>query len=286
MQPVEPHREKSLGCTTIASGVLVYVHCNPITSFDPWGLETESESHDAAREAWDNGDIDYDPDLWNDFDDWWSDSDNQGSWYDRRADEGYNIFTDNYADQLRKANKEAQRELFSTSASAAINERLDILANNDVNTPEQTDEWKGKVNDYFTELSQHHTPEQMQAIAFVLEMERQQGTKSTAKYVSNNSLDSSVLQPFNADLGRNSHVNGVDIDWFTELTRVPRGPNLTQIIYPNAKKFWVWDQKRKGRELGNPVPYSDPGETRAVNLVREKAGYGSFLTPQDVPNPK
>ncbi len=124
--------------------VYCYVHCNPITSFDPWGLETQSESKDAAQEAFDNGDIDYDPDDYDNFDDWWEDK--EYSWYSDRAEQGYNIFSDNYEKQIRKADSKAQKELFSQSASTAMKEKLEILAHSGVLAPSKTDSLKDFVD--------------------------------------------------------------------------------------------------------------------------------------------
>ena len=117
-----------------------YVHCNPITRFDAFGLETEEESEEAAEEWYED---EYDGDEYDNFDDWWED--NQEKWYDDRAAAGYNIFTDDYSKQLREANEDAQEKLLAQSASTAMKETLDVLAFEKVLEPDKVGGYKERI---------------------------------------------------------------------------------------------------------------------------------------------
>ncbi len=105
--------------------IYCYVHCNPITQFDAWGLETQSESQ-GAGEDWYDDVYGEDNEYYDNFDDWWEES--EQDWYDQRADQGYNIYSDDLHEQIREGNADARENLLSSSQSTARNETLQQLA--------------------------------------------------------------------------------------------------------------------------------------------------------------
>jgi len=119
--------------------VYCYVHCNPISNFDAFGLETEDESEKAARDWYANN-----PDGERSFDDWYSEK--KDWWYDRRAGEGYTIYNNDLDTIIKEGDHEARKDLFSGSAETARKETLQMLCYernwrlNEANG--QTDEWQ------------------------------------------------------------------------------------------------------------------------------------------------
>ena len=124
--------------------------------------------------------------------------------------------------------------------------------------------------------------EQCSALRQILELEERFGTSETSNRISNTWGESNLLQPFNADDGNSSQVNGVDIDWFADLSSfsVARLPFFTTALYTAAKSAWAIWRKTQNDPLGNPIPFTDPGERAAVLKVELWRHFKDIITPE------
>ncbi|MCF7855314.1 MAG: hypothetical protein K9N51_10995 [Candidatus Pacebacteria bacterium] len=127
------------------------------------------------------------------------------------------------------------------------------------------------------------TREQYNDLVQILEMERQLGTHETARRISNSfehQHHRPLLKRFNADEGGNSRINGVDIDWFTDLASRSevRFPGFVTSQYIVAKSFWSIYRRVIGKPNGYPWPFQDPGERVAVRKVELGRRYSDIIT--------
>lgn len=77
-------------------------------------------------------------------------------------------------------------------------------------------------------------------------------------------------------------VNGVDIDWFTDLNVFCEKGfiGMSTISYIGGKSVWSTINYIINHPLGHPFPFTDPGERRAVLLTELRRGYRDFITPE------
>ena len=129
------------------------------------------------------------------------------------------------------------------------------------------------------------TQAQYDSLVQVLAIEQELGTHEAARRISNtfsHPNHQALLQVFNADSGNDSMVNGVDIDWFTDLTSVSeaRFPGFVEAQYIVGKSYWSISRRAIGYPNGNPWPFQDPGERAAVRKAALGRHYSDFITPE------
>ena len=99
--------------------IYCYVHCNPIMSFDAFGLYDEDEAYEAAQDYFKN---EYDGDI-EKFEDWY----NQDKWYDQLADQGITVYDSSFTLVLHQANEKAGMELLSSGSAAGQRELNQLI---------------------------------------------------------------------------------------------------------------------------------------------------------------
>ena len=180
--------------------------------------------------------------------------------------------------------------------SSCLEPILDQLTNNQKEiSPMETIMFWAEINQNLTQMAGNNpinnidpfgllTDSQCDALEKILKMEEEIGTHDTAREISNTWGKTGLLKEFNSDIaGQDSTVNGVDIDWFSDISSLTDAsfPLLPTSAYVVGKTFWAIYRNIAGVSYNNNMlPFWEKEERAAVRKAELQRRYRDIITPE------